>query len=103
MIVSENADFSRDYLDPDKRAIGNAVQVWFSDGSHTERVAVDYPIGHRRRREEGIPQLVAKFERNLASLFAAQQCDAIVAACADAARFESLPVNEFMALWVPPA
>jgi 2-methylcitrate dehydratase len=100
MIVTENAEFSRDYLDPEKRAIGNAVQVWFADGTHTERVAVDYPIGHRRRREEGIPQLVAKLERNLATLFGAKQRAAIAAACDDQARFEALPVEDFMALWV---
>jgi 2-methylcitrate dehydratase len=101
MTVTESSGFSRDYLDPDKRAIGNAVQVWFADGSCTERVAIDYPIGHRRRREEGIPQLVAKFERNLATLYGRQQCEAIGAACADQARLEALPVVEFMALWVP--
>jgi 2-methylcitrate dehydratase len=101
MVVTENADFSRDYLDPDKRAIGNAVQVLFKDGSRTERVAVDYPIGHRRRRAEGIPELQGKFERNLATLFGPQQCAAIVAACADQAQLEALPVAEFMALWVP--
>ncbi len=100
MVVTENAEFSRDYLDPEKRAIGNAVQVWFADGTHTERVAVDYPIGHRRRREEGIPQLVAKLERNLATLFGAKQRAAIAAACDDQARFEALPVEDFMALWV---
>jgi 2-methylcitrate dehydratase len=101
MVVTENVGFSRDYLDPDKRAIGNAVQVWFTDGSCTERVAVDYPIGHRRRRDEGIPELVAKFERSLATLFAAKQRSAIASACADQARFEALPVEDFMALWVP--
>jgi 2-methylcitrate dehydratase len=101
MTVTESSGFSRDYLDPDKRAIGNAVQVWFADGSCTERVAIDYLIGHRRRREEGIPQLVAKFERNLATLYGRQQCEAIGAACADQARLEALPVVEFMALWVP--
>jgi 2-methylcitrate dehydratase len=101
MVVTENAGFSRDYLDPAKRAIGNAVQVSFTDGSSTERVAVDYPIGHRRRRAEGIPQLEAKFESNLATLFGARQRAAIVAACADQARLEALPVAEFMALWVP--
>ena len=77
------------------------MQVWFADGTRTERVAVDYPIGHRRRRDEGIPQLVAKFERNLATLFGAKQRAAIAAACADQARFEALPVEDFMALWVP--
>jgi 2-methylcitrate dehydratase len=101
MVVTENPAFSRDYLDPDKRAIGNAVQVWFGDGTCTERVAIDYPIGHRRRRDEGIPQLVAKFERNLATLFGAQQGAAIAVACADQAAFEALPVEDFMALWVP--
>jgi 2-methylcitrate dehydratase len=101
MVVSENADFSRDYLDPAKRAIGNAVQVWFADGSRTERVAVDYPIGHRRRRAEGIPQLEAKFERSLGTLFGAKQRAAITTACAEQQRFEALPVQDFMALWVP--
>ena len=101
MVVTENEAFSRDYLDPQKRAIGNAVQVWFADGSCTERVAVDYPIGHRRRRDEGIPKLVAKFEHSLATLFGATQQAAIVGACADQARFEASPVEEFMALWVP--
>jgi 2-methylcitrate dehydratase len=101
MVVTENAQFSREYLDPDKRAIGNAVQVFFENGTHTERVAVDYPIGHRRRRAEGIPQLEAKFERNLATLFGAKQRAAIAAACSEQARFEALPVADFMALWVP--
>jgi 2-methylcitrate dehydratase len=99
--VVENAQFSRDYLDPDKRAIGNAVQVFFADGSKTERVAIDYPIGHRRRRDEGIPQLIAKFERSLATVFDAAQRARITAVCADQAQFEALPVGEFMALWVP--
>jgi 2-methylcitrate dehydratase len=103
MVVTENEQFSRDYLDSDKRAIGNSVQVWFRDGTRTERVAIDYPIGHRRRREEGIPQLVAKFERNLATLFDAKQLAAITAACADQARLEALRVEDFMALWVSAA
>jgi 2-methylcitrate dehydratase len=103
MVVTENAQFSRDYLDPDKRAIGNAVQLWFRDGTRSERVAIDFPIGHRRRRSEGIPELVAKFERNLATVFGAQQRAAITAACADQAQFESLRVADFMALWVPQA
>jgi 2-methylcitrate dehydratase len=103
MVVTENEQFSRDYLDPDKRAIGNAVQVWFRDGTCTERVAIDYPLGHRRRRDEGIPQLVAKFERNLSTLFAAKQLAAITSACADQVGLEALRVEDFMALWVPAA
>jgi 2-methylcitrate dehydratase len=101
MVVTENALFSRDYLDPDKRAIGNAVQVFFADGSQTERVAVDYPIGHGRRRDEGMPKLVAKFEQSLATRFAPAQRERIAAAFADQASFEALPVNDFMALWTP--
>jgi 2-methylcitrate dehydratase len=103
MIVTENAELSRDYLDPQKRAIGNAVQVWFADGTHTERVAIDYPLGHRRRRDEGLPQLVAKFERSVATLFGPKQSAAIAAAFADQVKLEALPVEEFMALWVPQA
>jgi 2-methylcitrate dehydratase len=99
MTVVENAQFSRDYLDPDKRAIGNAVQVFFADGSATDRIVVHYPIGHRRRRDEGIPKLVAKFEQNLGTIFGAERRKRIVAACEDQARLESLPVDEFMALW----
>ena len=100
MAVTENPVFSEAYLDPAKRAIGNAVQVFFNDGSHTERVAVDYPIGHRRRRDEGIPELVGKFERALAGRFAPRQAQRIEAACGDQNRLEAMPVNEFMDLWV---
>ncbi len=101
MVVAENPGFSRDYLDADKRAIGNAVQVFFKDGSQTQRIAIDYPVGHRRRREEGIPLLVDKFERSLATRLAPEQCARITDACVDQARFEALPVAEFIALWVP--
>jgi 2-methylcitrate dehydratase len=99
--VTENSTFSRDYMDADKRAIGNAVQVFFDDGSHSERVGVDYPIGHRRRRSDGIPQLVEKFRANLATRFDPSQRARIEAACADQARLEALPVHEFVDLWVP--
>jgi 2-methylcitrate dehydratase len=99
MTVVENAEFSRDYLDPDKRAIGNAVQVFFADGTATDRVVVHYPIGHRRRRDEGIPKLVAKFEQSVGTIFGAERRERILAACGDQARLESLPVDEFMALW----
>jgi 2-methylcitrate dehydratase len=100
MVVTENQAFSRDYLDPDKRAIGNAIQVGFADGTKTERVAVDYPIGHRRRRAEGIPKLIEKFEKSLATRFSPERAAAILLACADQERFEALPVSDFMALWV---
>jgi 2-methylcitrate dehydratase len=99
MVVEENSVFSTDYLDPDKRAIGNAVQVFFADGTKTARVVVDYPLGHRRRRDEGIPELLAKFERSLATRFTPPACQRILAACADQAQLEALPVVDFMALW----
>src|SRR5690606_15708947 len=69
MVVSENPRFTKDYFDPDKRYIGNAVQVFFHDGGQTERVVVDYPIGHRKRRGEGIPVLVEKFRKAINETF----------------------------------
>jgi 2-methylcitrate dehydratase len=100
MRVIENPTFSADYMNPDKRAIGNAIQVKFRDGTSTARVAIDYPIGHRRRRAEGIPVLIEKFTRNLATRFAAARAKEILAACSDEAKLEAMPVDEFMALWV---
>ncbi len=100
MEVVENPTFSKEYLDPDKRAIGNSVQVFFKDGSKTDRVAVDYPIGHRRRRDEGIPELINKFEKALATRFAPRQAARIEAACGDQNRLEAMPVHEFMDLWM---
>ena len=98
MQVEEDPGYSRDYLDAEKRSIANAVQVFFKDGSSTERLAVEYPIGHRRRREEGIPLLIAKFENNLASRFPAAQAKRILNLCLDAQALSATPVNEFMEL-----
>lgn len=99
MEVKENEAFTRDYFDPDKRAIGNAIQVFFADGSSTERVHVDYPIGHRRRREEGIPVLVEKFHAALDAHLPARKAARIKALCESHARLEQAPVHEFMALF----
>ncbi len=99
MEVVENTQFTSDYFDPDKRAIGNAVQVFFQDGSKTERMEVQYPIGHRRRRKEGIPVLRDKFQRALATRFAPRQFHAIKDACSDQAGLEAMSVNEFTDLW----
>jgi len=96
MTCVENRQWSRDYLDPKKRSIANAVQVFFRDGAKTEKVAVEYPLGHRRRRAEGVPLLEAKFRTNLARRFAAKQQASILALCRDPKRFESTPVNEFV-------
>jgi 2-methylcitrate dehydratase PrpD len=102
MEVVENADYTRDYLDPAKRSIGNAVQVFFSDGSATQRVAVEYPVGHRRRRAEGVPLLLAKFERALRGHFSEPQAGALVTLCADRAKLEATPVQEFMSMLALP-
>ncbi|HYW92856.1 MAG TPA: bifunctional 2-methylcitrate dehydratase/aconitate hydratase [Gammaproteobacteria bacterium] len=100
MEVVENKQFSRDYLDPDKRSIGNAVQVFFRDGSKTDKITVEYPIGHRRRRKEGIPVLCDKFERNLATKLSPKQRAKIGELCDDQRTLEGTPVNEFMDLFV---
>jgi 2-methylcitrate dehydratase len=100
MTCVENKGWTRDYLDPDKRSIANAVQVSFKDGTHTADVAVEYPLGHRRRRKEGVPLLEAKFRTNLARRFAEKQRQAILALCLDQGRLEATPVNEFVDLFV---
>jgi 2-methylcitrate dehydratase len=96
MEVRENPQFTRDYFDPDKRYIGNAVQVFFKDGSSTGRVAVDYPIGHRKRRAEGIPVLLRKFESALRGHLPAHRVRAILDATADPARLDAMPIHHFL-------
>jgi len=96
----ENPQYTRDYLDPGKRSIANAVQVFFRDGAFTEQVAVEYPLGHRRRRQEAVPLLVEKFKTNLFRRFPARQADAILNLCLDAERLENTPVHEFVDLFV---
>ena len=92
--------FSRDYHDPEKRSIANALTVEFNDGSKFDEVVVEYPIGHKRRREDGIPLLVEKFKTNLARRFPAKQQEAILAVSLDQATLEAMPVNEYVDLYV---
>ena len=92
----EDKQFSRDYLDPDKRSIANALTVEFANGEKLAEVVVEYPIGHRRRRREGIPLLEAKFATNLARRFPAKQQQAILTMCADVEQLQQTPVNEFV-------
>ena len=99
MTVRENPDFTRDYFDPEKRYIGNAVQVFFKDGSSTERVAIDAPVGHRERRGEGIPLLLEKFERAIAGQLPARRVRQILDLTGDTSRFEATPVHRFMDLF----
>ena len=100
MEVIENPAFSKDYLDPDKRSIGNSVQIYFRDGSTTEKVAVEYPIGHPRRRKEGEPLLFEKFEKSLRSKISEKNSDRILALLSDSPRLLPTPVDEFMNLFV---
>ncbi len=97
MQVKENPIFTQEYYDPQKRYIGNAVQVFFKDGSASARVQVDFPIGHRKRREEGMPMLVKKFEASVAEHFGPKQTDSIKLMFADRGALAAMPVSEFVA------
>ncbi|AQS55871.1 2-methylcitrate dehydratase [Novibacillus thermophilus] len=100
MVVMEDKQYSADYLDPDKRSIANAVQVHFRDGTATEKVAIEYPLGHRARRKEAIPKLVEKFENSLATRFPEKQSKAILDLFLDREKLEKTPVHEMMELMV---
>ena len=100
MAVKENPQFTKDYFDADKRYIGNSVQVFFKDGSKTEKVSIDYPIGHRRRRAEGMPVLLEKFRSALAGHLQEAQAHEIIDICDYAERLLQTPVPEFMGLFV---
>jgi 2-methylcitrate dehydratase len=99
MVVTEDPRFTADYLDPGKRSIGNSVQVVFHGGQATETVTVEYPIGHRRRRDEGIPLLLDKCAANLRSRLAPEAADRILAAGAEQDRLEAMPVHAFVAFF----
>jgi 2-methylcitrate dehydratase len=100
MEVRENEQYTKDYFDPELRYIGNAVQVFFKDGSSTDRIAVDFPIGHRERREEGIPVLKKKFVDSVSPKLAANQWDELNALCVDREKLAATAVDDFMALLV---
>lgn len=100
MEVTENKQYSINYLDPEIRSIGNAIQVFFKDGSSTDNIEVEFPIGHRRRRAEGIPLLEDKFERNLKTRMPDSQVKSILAVCADQHQLNKMAVNKFVDLWV---
>jgi 2-methylcitrate dehydratase len=95
MVCVEDPKYTKDYLDPDKRSIANAVQVLFKDGSSTENILVEYPLGHRRRRFEGMPLLMKKFDANLASRFAPLQCEKILRLCTSPKALDATAVDKF--------
>ena len=100
MVCVEDKQFSKDYHDPDKRSIANAITVKFKDGTKTKEIVVEYPIGHRRRRKEGIPVLIEKFRTNLARRFPEKQRATILAAALDANKLSALPVHDFVDMMV---
>ena len=100
MFCVEDKKFTRDYHDPKKRSIANALTVEFKDGTKLKEVVCEYPIGHKRRRAEGMPVLVEKFKTNLARRFPAQQQKAILEVCMDADRLQAMPVDQFVDLLV---
>jgi 2-methylcitrate dehydratase len=100
MEVVEDKRYSKEYHEPDKRSIANAIQIFFKDGTSTEKVEIEYPVGHRRRREEGIPLLEEKFEANLKTHYKPEQVERILEICADQKKLEAMKVTEFVEAWV---
>lgn len=94
----EDRQFTKDYHDPQKRSIANALTVEFTDGKKLKEIVVEYPIGHKRRRKEGMPVLVEKFKTNLTRVFAQKQAQAVLDLCMDPKRLAATPVNEFVDL-----
>src|SRR5258706_6515563 len=100
IVCVEDKQFTRDYHDPEKRSIANALTVEFADGKKLKEIVVEYPIGHKRRRKEGMPLLVEKFKTNLARRLPPQRQQAILELCMDAPRLAATPVSEFVDLFV---
>jgi len=98
MMINEEPIYSKEYLESDKRSIANALQIYFEDGSSTRKIEIKYPVGHRRRREEGIPLLENKFERNLTTVFSPNRSKEIFELCKDQQKLEKTAVNDFMDL-----
>ena len=94
----EDTSYTADYHDPERRSIANAITVEFNDGSKFDEIAVEYPVGHARRRTEGIPLLIEKFKINLARIYEKTQQDEILALCLDYEKLAATPVNEYMDL-----
>ena len=98
MLINEDKRYSEEYHEADKRSIANRIKIHFTDGSSTDEVEVEYPIGHKRRREEGIPVLEQKFLKNLEISYDSEKCDEIYALCTDQKKLENTSVIEFQEL-----
>ena len=101
MTVVENPQYSADYLDPDRRSVTNAVQVHFNDRTSTSKVEVEYPLGHRRRRQECFPALEKKFMSALASRMTPNRAGRVFEQCVDPRRFDATAVPDFVELFSP--
>ena len=99
MVVSENEQFSKDYHAPEKRSIANSIKLVFNDGSESKQVTVEYPIGHKRRREEGLPVLLAKFKHNLETRFPSDRVGEIIHKMDDTNSLAAMSVVDFMSMW----
>jgi 2-methylcitrate dehydratase len=100
MVCVEDTNYTKDYHDPEKRSIANALTVEFNDGSKFEEIVCEYPIGHKRRRTDGIPLLEAKFRTNLARMFPTKQQDRILKVSLDQKALEKMPVHEYVDMYV---
>ncbi|MBP9721862.1 MAG: bifunctional 2-methylcitrate dehydratase/aconitate hydratase [Gammaproteobacteria bacterium] len=96
MTVSEDKQFTVDYYDPSKRAIGNSVQVFFNDGSCTDKISIDYPVGHKNRRSEGLPLLEEKFQTSVMNYYSKRQASRINDLFSDKEKLLKMPINELM-------
>jgi 2-methylcitrate dehydratase PrpD len=99
MRVVENEAFSAAYLDPEKRSIANSLQVFFDDGTSTEKITVEYPIGHRRRRKEAIPMLLEKLRRNVSTRYDPDRAQRLEGLFLDLPKLEAMPIDRFMQAW----
>ncbi len=100
MVIKEDERYTKEYLEEDKRSIANAIMIHFKDGSSTEKVEVEYPIGHRRRREQGMPLLIEKFKSNLSTQFSKNRTKEILSLCEDQSTLENSSVIDFMNLMI---
>lgn len=99
MVIEVDDRYTKEYLEADKRSIANALQIFFKDGSSTQKIEIEYPIGHRRRRDEGIPVLVKKFKTNIATVLSPKKCALLEELCEDQIKLENTPFNEFSDLF----
>ena len=100
MVVVENEQYSKDYLDPDKRSIANSIQIYFKDGTSTEKIVCEYPIGHRRRRAEGLPKVIDKFKANVQTRFPRKQTEEIMKLSLDYEKLIQTTVPAYISLFV---